>query len=90
MPYLSISLIAQFSTPPAEIMSALSKDNKMTTSESRHLTLAESMERIEKEIILSAIHEHNSNLRATAKDLDIHRVTLYKKLEKYNLSRENF
>lgn len=70
--------------------SGLSKDNKMTTSESRHLTLAESMERIEKEIILSAIHEHNGNLRATAKDLDIHRVTLYKKLEKYNLSRENF
>lgn len=70
--------------------SVLSNQKQIPTSIPQHLTLAESMEEIEKELILSAIHAHNGNLRATAKDLNIHRVTLYKKLEKYHLRREDF
>ncbi|WP_246206655.1 sigma-54-dependent Fis family transcriptional regulator [Virgibacillus ihumii] len=39
----------------------------------------------EKEIILSAMQKNKGNKSTTAKDLGIHRTTLYQKLKKYNL-----
>ncbi len=48
------------------------------------------MSAIERDILLSSIRRNGGNLRKTAADLQVHRVTLYKKLEKYGLSREDF
>ena len=53
-------------------------------------TLEEKLENFEKQILLDTIRNHNGNLRKTAQTLGIHRVTLYKKLEKYDIRREDF
>ncbi len=52
-------------------------------------TLEEAVHAFEKDLILTSIRQHRGNLRATAADLGIHRVTLYKKMEKYGISRED-
>lgn len=48
------------------------------------------MNSIERDIILSSIRKNGGNMRKTAAELQVHRVTLYKKLEKYGISREDF
>lgn len=47
------------------------------------------MNHIEREVLIAAIQLHNGNLRATAAALGIHRVTLYKKMEKLDIHRED-
>lgn len=46
------------------------------------------MNSFERDILVSAIQKHHGNLRATAVELGIHRVTLYKKMEKHGITRE--
>ena len=53
-------------------------------------TLEEKVENFEKQVLMDTIRNHNGNLRKTAQALGIHRVTLYKKLEKYGISRKDF
>lgn len=48
------------------------------------------MNNLEQDIILSAIQRNKGNLQKTAQELGIHRVTLYKKLDKYGLKRSDF
>lgn len=48
------------------------------------------MNNLEREIILTAIQRNGGNLQKTALELGIHRVTLYKKLDKYGLKRSDF
>lgn len=43
------------------------------------------MGEIEKEVLLNALKINNFNCKKTAKQLDIHRSTLYRKLEEYNI-----
>lgn len=45
------------------------------------------LEEIEKEILLNTIKENDYNYKRTAEKLDIHRSTLYKKLDKYHIER---
>ena len=48
------------------------------------------MDNFEKQILLETVRNYNGNLRQTAQALGIHRVTLYKKLEKHGIHREDF
>lgn len=48
------------------------------------------MNTIERDILLSNIRRNGGNLRKTAAELKIHRVTLYKKMDKYGITREDF
>ena len=48
------------------------------------------MGEIEKGILIDALARNNHNYRKTAKELGIHRATLYKKLEKYDMNRREF
>lgn len=51
--------------------------------------LAAIMDSVEREVLISTIQRYQGNLSAAAKELGIHRVTLYKKLEKHGLTRED-
>lgn len=48
------------------------------------------MNTLEQEIILSTVQRNNGNLQKSAQELGIHRVTLYKKLDKFGLNRSHF
>ena len=48
------------------------------------------MDEYERSVLLSAINANGGNLSKTAAALGIHRVTLYKKLEKHHISRGDF
>ena len=45
------------------------------------------LDELEKWAILAAVKRRNSNLMAAARDLDINRTTLYRKLKKYGWER---
>ena len=47
----------------------------------------QSIESVERTHILNVLEKHHWNISATAKVLGIDRVTVYKKLEKYGISR---
>ncbi|HEX8522814.1 MAG TPA: sigma-54 dependent transcriptional regulator [Tepidisphaeraceae bacterium] len=51
----------------------------------RPLPLAVALEEPERQIIEAALHRNSFNRNATAKELDINRTTLYKKMRKYRL-----
>ncbi|MFM7315533.1 MAG: sigma 54-interacting transcriptional regulator, partial [bacterium] len=51
----------------------------------RHNTLNDVVESHEREMILDSMNRNSFNLLKTAKDLGISRMTLYKKLEKYQI-----
>lgn len=51
--------------------------------------LEELMDDIEREIIFEVLSKNNFNCRKTAKELGIHRSTLYKKMEKLDINRSN-
>ena len=76
-------VITYAATPDASQMNALYHDINGNT-------LEEKLENFKKQILLDTIRNHNGNLRKTAQTLGIHRVTLYKKLEKYDIRREDF
>ncbi len=43
-------------------------------------------ERLEKEVLSNALRENNGNISDTAKNLGIHRISIYRKIKKYGLS----
>ena len=47
------------------------------------------MDSVERELLIPAIRRNGGNLRKTAEELGIHRVTLYKKMEKHGITRDN-
>ncbi|WP_456324540.1 sigma-54 interaction domain-containing protein [Desulfonauticus submarinus] len=47
--------------------------------------LKQNKEQIEKELILKTLKKHNYNKIATAKELGIHKTTLFRKLKKFNI-----
>lgn len=51
--------------------------------------LEELMGDLEREIIFEVLSKNNFNCRKTAKELGIHRSTLYKKMEKLDINRSN-
>lgn len=69
---------------PANILT----QSKINIPTSSNKTLNKLMEDIEREIILEMLSKNNHNCRKTAKDLGIHRSTLYKKLEKLNIQND--
>jgi len=69
---------------PAHIISRV-KVNQAHVHGNRLFTV---MDEIEKAILIDVLKRNNNNCRQTAKDLGIHRGTLYKKFEKYNIAKE--
>jgi len=67
----------------------LSKDNFILNQVDEKLEYhtEQSIESVEKKHILSVLKKRNWNISATAKVLGIDRVTVYKKLEKYGITR---
>jgi len=63
--------------------------NKMNDLDANHQTLDSLMEQIEREILLNAWKNNDYNCRATAKELGIHRSTLYKKFDKLDIERNS-
>lgn len=47
------------------------------------------MDQVEQRVIKDAIRRNKGNLQKTAAELGIHRVTLYKKMEKHSITRDN-
>jgi two-component system, NtrC family, nitrogen regulation response regulator NtrX len=54
----------------------------------RAATFAEFKEQAERTFILSKLREHDWNVSETARSLDMPRSNLYKKIDRYNLARE--
>jgi len=50
------------------------------------VSMMENRQQSEKEIILASLHRNNYNKLATARELGIHKTTLFRKLKKYQLS----
>jgi len=55
-------------------------------SQPQPISLAVAMQDPEKRIILSALQANNWNRQATARELDVNRTTLYKKIKQYGLT----
>ena len=51
-------------------------------------TFSEFKDRAERAYILGKLREHDWNVSATARSIDMPRSNLYKKIEKYDLVRE--
>lgn len=66
---------------PANILT----QSKIHVPNSSNKTLNNLMEDIEREIITEMLSKNNHNCQKTAKELGIHRSTLYKKMEKLNI-----
>ena len=47
------------------------------------------LDSVERQVLLEAIQENDGNLRQTAMQLGINRVTLYRKMEKHQITRED-
>lgn len=73
-------------TIPKSIMSAVEIQNYCASDKPLESMMAE----IERSILLAEINKNGGNLRQTALRMGIHRVTLYKKLDKYGISRTDF
>ncbi|WP_343116976.1 sigma-54 dependent transcriptional regulator [Ostreiculturibacter nitratireducens] len=54
------------------------------------LSLAEQVDRFEKSVIAAALAAHDGNLKATYESLGLSRKTLYEKMQKHRLRREDF
>ena len=52
--------------------------------------LAVIMDDVEREVLIAAIRRSQGNLQAAARELGIHRVTLYKKMEHHGIKRSDF
>jgi transcriptional regulator with PAS, ATPase and Fis domain len=53
------------------------------------IAAASSLEEIEKQFILSVLRKHNWNRLATAKELNIHKTTLFRKMKKLSIRPSN-
>ncbi|HOW56415.1 MAG TPA: sigma 54-interacting transcriptional regulator [Smithellaceae bacterium] len=72
---------------PAHLPSYIVTNTKVPASAAQKKTLDKMIEEIEKEILQGALQQTNFNYKLTARELGIHRSTLYKKLEKLNITR---
>lgn len=70
-----------------EIITKGNMENEETENES--LTLNEIVARTEKKAIIKAIKKANGNRSEAAKELGIHRTSLYHKIDKYNIKLDN-
>lgn len=64
--------------------------NLLLKTVSPDYSLESIMNSVEREIIMSTIQKNQGNMRKSAAELGIHRVTLYNKLEKHGLHRSDF
>lgn len=82
-------LLAAVSNPvPKLINQIISPDDFKRHTESIQHRLSDVVESQEREMILESVNRNGFNLLRTAKDLGISRMTLYKKLEKYQIQRK--
>lgn len=71
---------------PAGILHASLEPDHMTY---RQNSLEEILDTVEKNYLMRLLRENDNNLRKSASILGLHRNTLYRKLEKHGLTREN-
>jgi PAS domain S-box-containing protein len=74
-------------TLPGNILRAAAYSN-LDSFVKEHNTLESIMNEMERWLILEEIRHNKGNLKRTAEKLGIHRTTLYKKMEKLEISRE--
>jgi PAS domain S-box-containing protein len=72
---------------PSHLPSHILANSKIHNAGAKKKTLDKIMEEIEREILLNALKKTNYNYKLTAKELGIHRSTLYCKFEKLNIRR---
>lgn len=68
----------------------LGLENQLSSNSPRDQTLPERMDRIERDIIAATLAAHNGSLKATYEVLGLSRKTLYDKMQKHGLRREEF
>lgn len=86
---LTSDLLAAVSRPsPKLINPIISPDYYKPHVETIQHRLSDVVETQEREMILESVNRNGFNLLRTAKDLGISRMTLYKKLEKYQIQRK--
>jgi transcriptional regulator of acetoin/glycerol metabolism len=61
---------------------------KENTSSKEDLSLNSLKDVAEKEMIESTLVKHNYNVSSSARELEMHRATLYRKIAKYNICIE--
>lgn len=72
------------SSLPNHILHHTDKPHRAT---SRNRPLSRTIDDVEKEILLNALKRKKFNCQATAKELGIHRSTLYRKFDKFRIKR---
>ncbi len=81
------NIILKSHLPPSLLVNSKMNSHNYYSSSNRNLEII--MQEIEKEIILDVLNKNNNNKKKTAEELGMHRVTLYKKLEKLNINIES-
>ncbi|WP_432468424.1 sigma-54-dependent transcriptional regulator [Agarivorans sp. Z349TD_8] len=61
-----------------------------TQSQQRSLNLAEQLYRFERTLLQDALHRHQGHLKAVQEELQIGRKTLYEKMKKYQLEKDDY
>ncbi|MGF1706790.1 sigma-54-dependent transcriptional regulator [Enterovibrio baiacu] len=62
----------------------------VSLQEKEHDTLSERMQKVERAILSDALNRHSGRLKEIQSELGLARKTLYEKLKKYGLDKENF
>ncbi|WP_407334377.1 sigma-54-dependent transcriptional regulator [Enterovibrio sp. 27052020O] len=68
---------------------SLDQDSR-SAHEKEHDSLGERMQKVERAILFDALNRHNGMLKEVQTELGLARKTLYEKLKKYDLDKENF
>ncbi|WP_028021648.1 sigma-54-dependent transcriptional regulator [Enterovibrio calviensis] len=67
----------------------LSQDGQ-STHDNEHDSLSERMQKVERAILFDSLNRHNGMLKEVQTELGLARKTLYEKLKKHDLDKENF
>ena len=62
------------------------EEEKITVCRCSDVTLKEIREDYEKKYIISSLKKHDGNISATAKELDIERTNLHRKIKQYKIN----
>ncbi len=81
----SENTICEKSLPP-NILLQLTQAGGAINVGSENISLDEAIGNYEKELILTSYHKNNKNILETARELNVHRTTILRKLKKYDIS----
>lgn len=73
------------------LMGEISLDDAQGDGQDKeHDTLADRLLKVERSILFDALNRHNGMLKEVQNELGLARKTLYEKLKKHHLDKENF